>query len=397
MPRLPPFSPRLSGLPVTPTSRRVSHVRPLLEQAKRQKPYRPEAVPRPPVLGLKVAATSDGEREKTAGLGARVRFLGCRASYPDSPERVESIETHFSWVFVTDFWAYKLKKPVCGEGFDFRTVEQRRGNAESELRLNRRLSPGVYAGIIALTLEPGGGLAIGGGGVPVDWLVKMVRLLPEQMLHDRLVRGNWRYAEIEALAHRLASFYATARLVRGDRLQQIHRLRAELRACFSAFDPIDGLLVRGRRAVRALNAYMARHHDFLVRRFGDRRLVEGHGDLRPEHVYLGGAPKIIDCLEFRADLRRLDPIEELAYLGMECGRLGGSGIEQRLFRRYRQRTGDVPAPDLVRFHKALSALIRARIALAHIAEPGSYAPEELRRRSTLYLAIAADQAGHLGR
>lgn len=44
------------------------------------------------------------------------------------------------------------------------------------------------------------------------------------------------------------------------------------------------------------------------------------------YICLGASPRIIDCLEFRRDLRLLDPVNELAFLAMECERLGDRSI-----------------------------------------------------------------------
>ena len=121
------------------------------------------------------------------GIDRKVAFLGSPAAYPEQPSRVERVETHFSWVFLTDRYVYKLKKPLCGEGFDFSSADARRRNAEEEVRLNRRLALDVYIGIVPLTLEPGCDLAIAGTGVVVDWLVEMVRLSAERMLDLSLI------------------------------------------------------------------------------------------------------------------------------------------------------------------------------------------------------------------
>ena len=67
-----------------------------------------------------------------------VDFLNQPAAYTERPKRVEQIETHISWVFLTDRFAYKLKKPVRYDFLDFRTAEQRRAACEEEVRLNRR-------------------------------------------------------------------------------------------------------------------------------------------------------------------------------------------------------------------------------------------------------------------
>ena len=94
-------------------------------------------------------------RSARSRSAARSGSLAVPDSYPEHPSRIEAIETHYSWVFLTDTHAYKLKKPVQGDGFDFRSVAARRRNALAELRLNRRLAPGVYLRIVKLSF--GGG------------------------------------------------------------------------------------------------------------------------------------------------------------------------------------------------------------------------------------------------
>jgi uncharacterized protein len=169
------------------------------------------------------------------GIGCRLSFLANPDSYSEHTSRVEIVETHYSWVFLTDRHAYKLKKPVLSEGFDLRAVEARRRNAVAELRLNRRLAADVYLAVFPLTLNGAGRLAIGGKGKAVDWLVKMVRLDAARMLERRLARGDWRYGEIEALAQRLAAFFAAARRVRLTPAEWTGRIRRELDASVAAF------------------------------------------------------------------------------------------------------------------------------------------------------------------
>lgn len=332
-------------------------------------------------------------------ISSKVRFLGRPDSYPERPSRVDIIETHYSWIFLTDTHAYKLKKPVRGVGFDFRSVAARRRNAALELRLNRRLAPEIYLGIVPLSLGADGKLALGGPGEPVDWLVKMVRLGADRVLDRRLAQGNWHYADLEALANRLARFFAGAARVRLSLPRLNARMDAELRATVNALQAAGPprLLAALKPVVRRLECFRRRHAALLRRRIAEHRIVEGHGDLRPEHVYLNGIPRIIDCLEFRADLRRLDPVSELAYLALECRRLGVPGVERRLIRRYCERSGDAPSRLLVHFYTALNAVIRVRIAIEHLADPGARGAEEYVNRAAAYLAIAARESLFLSR
>ena len=109
-------------------------------------------------------------------LESKVAFLRHPTSFPEPAYRVEAIETHMSWVFLTDGYAYKLKKPVCQEFFDFRTVEARHHYCQEEVRLNRRLAEDIYLGLVALSMDAHGHLQLDQHGTIVDWLVKMHRL-----------------------------------------------------------------------------------------------------------------------------------------------------------------------------------------------------------------------------
>ena len=108
-------------------------------------------------------------------------------------------------------------------------------------------------------------------------------------------------------------------------------------------------------------------------------------------------PRIIDCLEFRADLRCLDPVDELAFLAMECERLGARSIGRVLFHHYCRRTGDCPPPVLISFYKAIGALIRARIAILHLQEMPVRDPAKWPKRAAEYLEIARRECRHLVR
>jgi uncharacterized protein len=328
----------------------------------------------------------------------KVAFLRSADSYPEHPARVEVIETHFSWVFLTERNAYKLKKPVKGDGFDFRSVEARHRNAITEVRLNRRLAPDVYIGVVPIMLGADGKLAIDRTGLVIDWLVKMVRLNAEQTLERRLGIHDLNNTDIVALSRRLAGFYTTASRVRLSPAQFEIRINRELSACRRTFRSagMPQLLNSMNRSRRCLVCFLNRRGVLFRERAHRGRIVDGHGDLRPEHIYLNGIPRIIDCLEFRDDLRLIDPVSEIAYLALECRRLGDDRVESQLLRHYRQRTGDNPSRDLLHFYSALNALIRARIAIRHLSEPGTRAPAEWVNRAAEYLNIAARECRRLG-
>ena len=335
-------------------------------------------------------------------LAEKVRFLMRPDAYPERPAsgRVEAIETHMSWVFLAGRHAYKLKKPVRLDHLDVRTLEQRRRNGEQELRLNRRLAPDAYLDLVPLRQAPDGRLSLDGGeGAIVDWLVRMRRLPAGRTLDDALRRSSGdggdrrrpvRRQEIERIGRRLVAFFRACPPVPLSLVAYAGRFRHEIDLCVQELTALGDrpLADAAQRIARVLRRYPARHGSRLAARLRDRRIVEGHGDLRPEHVFLSDPPLVIDCLEFSRELRLLDPLDEVAYLGMECERLGAAWIGEELLAVYRRATGDDPPDDLVAFYRAMRALIRARIAICHLREPHVRNPAEWPRRAAAYLRIA---------
>ena len=68
---------------------------------------------------------------------------------------VDVAQTHASVVFLAGDTAWKAKKPVNLGFLDFSTLERRRADCERELRLNRRMVPGIYRGLAAVVREGG--------------------------------------------------------------------------------------------------------------------------------------------------------------------------------------------------------------------------------------------------
>src|SRR5262249_12050275 len=124
-------------------------------------------------------------------------------------DAVDVRQTHISVVFLAGAFAYKLKKPVNLGFLNFTTLEQRRHFCEEEVRLNRRLAPTVYLGVVPITHSLSG-LLIEGTGEVIEWAVKMERLPEAASLLDRLRRGEVGPELLAELAKRVASFHAKA-------------------------------------------------------------------------------------------------------------------------------------------------------------------------------------------
>lgn len=328
-------------------------------------------------------------------LEAKLAFLRQASSYPEPTYRVEAVETHMSWVFLTDRFAYKLKKPVRHEALDFCSIEARRFYCEEEIRLNRRLAPQVYLEAVPLSIDTHGHLQLAHDGRITDWLVKMRRLPADRMLDYVLKTGAGNADDMRRIASLLAGFYAGA--VAGDVTadQYRSRLQAEMERNLSSLCmPTYQLPVeRIRRVCAAQSGLLERQRGLFDERVRALRIVEGHGDLRPEHVCLNPELAIIDCLEFSLELRIVDAIDEVAFLALECERFGAAGLGAILLREYERQSGDLPDTTLVEFYQSYRACTRARIAILHLNEEKFRHSPEWRRRAMDYLHLAERRAG----
>jgi aminoglycoside phosphotransferase family enzyme len=329
----------------------------------------------------------------------RVDFLGSAEAYPEGTKKVEVTETHMSWVFLTDTHAYKLKKPVKYGIVDYRSLAARRLNCRREVRLNRRLAPDVYLGTVALRLDAGGDLHLGGQGRAVDWLVKM-RRLPARCTLDHAIRTHTlQPKDIDAVATRLSRFYLEAPQSAVDPRRYCRTLETQIAASGRQLTrPAFGLNGKAiRELADAQLDFLSRGQDLFAARARSGKIVEGHGDLRPEHIYLCDSPIIVDCLEFDRDLRTLDPASELAYLAMECERLGAGFVESRLFDTYRRQSQDDPPRLLIIAYKCFHAYLRAKIAISHLDDAAVRQPLKWKRRTEQYLGLAQKHVDALGR
>lgn len=318
-------------------------------------------------------------------MTAKLEFLQTIEAYGQSGPRPEFIETHMSWVFLVGEKVFKLKKPVRFPFLDFTTLQAREFYCREEVRLNARLAPDVYLGLMELqwcegrfVLLPDGSRPIQttNPGTTIDWLVLMRRLPGERMLDRLIAQGNVASSDIDALIRVLGAFYRGAppvALSGTDYLIRFQYDQASNREVLlrPQFQLRDAALAMNRFAMA-----LEKNADCLCDRARHQRVLDGHGDLRPEHVCLLARPVVIDCLEFNPQLRQVDPFDEISYLSMECDMLGAPWIGQCLTSGCASVLDDDPVSALLQLYTAHRALVRARLAMAHLLDPQPREPEK---------------------
>ena len=295
-----------------------------------------------------------------------VEGLRRAAAYPHPvTEPIRLVETHVSWVLLTGDYAYKLKKPVRLSFLDYATLERRRELCHEELRLNRRLAPGLYLDVSAI-----GGTEdtprVDAGGPALEYAVRMRQFAPHDELVALLVEDRVTADDLAALGAAIATFHAGAEAAPVDspfgRPDAVHRVTrdnfAELRtlpestpwqASLGALEAGLGTLFGSLR----LRMSMRREHG---------RVRECHGDLHCGNVVRwAGVLTPFDGIEFDPALRYIDVVNDVAFLTMDLAERGRADLRRAVLQAWCEALGDWDGLPLLPYFEAYRALVRAKV------------------------------------
>ena len=295
---------------------------------------------------------------------AVIEFLERPAAHGGAP--VKRIDTHAAAVFLAADRALKIKRAVRFPFLDYSTLAKRRAACAAEIDVNRPYAPAIYRGIVAITREQDGALAIGGQGEPVEWAVEMRRFDETQTLDHLAAQGRIDGALADALAGAVARAHAAAPAVKdagfADELDEvIAQNDAELRVSPDLFPAagVDALTQAARGAVaRVRPLLVGRERAGLVRRC--------HGDLHLGNiVLLDGAPVLFDAIEFDPKIATGDVLYDLAFLLMDLIGRGLRAAASTVLNCYLTETRHAENLDALAalpLFMSLRAAIRAKVA-----------------------------------
>jgi len=307
-------------------------------------------------------------------IEALIALLSRPSSYVEPFDEVRVLHTHISVVFLTAQHAYKIKKPVQLGFLDFSTLAKRKHFCEEEMRLNRRLAPDVYLGVVPVTA---GGMEQ--AGEPVEWAVKMRRLPDEATLQKRLLRGDMDAMVLTKLAKRLAAFHADA--ARGPEIARFGRFEIVARNArdnFTQAQAAVGTVVSPAvfERLRQLTDESLDNLKALIESRAQRGIpCDTHGDLHLDHIYLFPDQKppgdlvIVDCIEFNETFRYSDPIADVAFVEMDLKYHGRWDLARAFRSAYLEASNDLEGGQLSRFYRAYRATVRAKVDGMKAAEP----------------------------
>jgi uncharacterized protein len=290
-----------------------------------------------------------------------IAFLADPATHGGAP--VERIDTHSAHVFLAGDCAWKIKRAVRYDYLDFSTLDRRRAVLDRELALNAPAAPSIYRRVVAVTRAPGGGLALGGPGAPVDYALEMRRFPAEAQLDRVAAAGRLDDGLARALGDEVARYHAAAEVRAEDGSALIGEILDELGRVFGGMtDALAAEAVAGfTREAGALHARLAAH---LTRRAAEGLVRRCHSDLHLANiVLLDGRPVPFDALEFDERLGTCDTGYDLAFLLMDLDQRGLAQQANLCLNAWLARTRDLGALAALPLFLAVRAAIRAMVAV----------------------------------
>lgn len=315
------------------------------------------------------------------------------ALYPHETTDIRVIETHISTVILTGPYAYKIKKPVNFSFLDFTSLAARKHFCAEEVRLNQRLTKGLYLDVLPIT---GSVTApeLDGSGEPIEYAIRMRQFPQHQLLDQRLQRGELGAEQIDALTRQIAHFHLTAPEVPAEHpLAQADAIMAPIQQNFEQIrpllnDPAD------LQQLAALEAWAEdsfnRLRPLLEQRTKQGSIRECHGDIHLGNATtLDGQVVLFDCIEFNEPFRLIDIASDAFFLAMDLEDRGQHELARRFTNGWLELTNDYSCLPLINFYKAYRAMVRAKVSLFRLGQEQDPALQaEILRQYRSYTRLA---------
>ena len=292
--------------------------------------------------------------------------------YPEPTGRVKLVQTQMSFVFLTDNYVYKVKKPVDLGYLDYTTLGKRRFYCQREVELNRRLCPDFYLDVVPITRHKSN-LFIGGPGKAIEYAVKM-RRLPQELMLDTLLASNQVSPEMMTkIAQRLEAFHEQAETnKRISAFGSLDIISQNTEENFNQTGKYIGNTISQNKYLH-IKAYtdnfLKENASLFHKRIQDGRIKDCHGDLHAAHICLTDDICIYDCIEFNDRFRYADIASEVAFLAMDLDHYGRADLSHLFVSAYVALSQDRELLKLLNFYKCYRAYVRGKVESFKLDDP----------------------------
>jgi len=288
--------------------------------------------------------------------------------HPVTETSIKLIETHLSWVLLTGSFAYKIKKPVNFGFVDYSSLEKRCFYCQEEVRLNYPLSENnIYLEVIKIS----GSLAnpvFNGQDKVIEYAVKMKQFDQNNLLTHQLIQNELSPDHFLSIAEQLASFHQSSEKTRKDipygTPEKIWEELSDIFLYFSSYISDYHVLNQIQQLKEWGKQEFNKHKTVFEYRKSRGYIRDCHGDVHLNNmVLLDGRVTLFDRIEFNAEFRCIDVMNEIAFLIMDLEAREREDLSSVFLNHYLELTGDYGGVKLLPFYKLYRALVRAKVAL----------------------------------
>jgi len=287
-----------------------------------------------------------------------VKLLSCPEAYPHPTGPIILRETHISWVFLTDNFVYKVKKPVIlFDGIlDYSTLSLRKKYCDLEILLNRRLCPDIYLETTPISKK---GVEEEPTTEIIDYAVKMKRMPEEGLLRGKLERGEPISGDIiKRIGRMVAEFHDKCE--EKPEYGEMDKLRRKIE---ENFETASQLRMIDSDYIHRVREFMKSNRQLFAQRIKDRRIRRCHGDLILNNIIIDGENiNIFDCVEFTELFCSGDVGEDVGFLAMDLDAWNQQGLARIFVDEYVKASGDKGLLRVINFFKSYRSFVRGKVS-----------------------------------
>jgi len=317
-------------------------------------------------------------------------------AYDEEPGRIELVQTHISFVFLTRNFVYKVKKAVDLGFLDFTTLEKRRFFCKKELKLNRRLCGDMYLEVVPINRS--GIIKIKGEGETVEYAVKMKRIPQEKMMSKLLEQNKVDSKLVDRIAKIMADFHSKAETNRNiSEFGSLTIIETNWKENFKQTQEFVGktISMKNFKLVRErIDDFMKKNVSFFEKRVAEGRARDCHGDIHTGNIFVTDRIYIFDAIEFNERFRYSDVASDIAFLAMDLDFKERTDLSNFFVQRYVEYSGDQELTKLLPFYKCYRAYVRGKVISFKLKDPnvGSEEKSAAMKEAKAYFKLASTYA-----
>lgn len=299
---------------------------------------------------------------------SEVQQLATKGSFRNKPIKASIIETHISWVLLSEDFVFKIKKPVKLTFLNFSSLKLRKHYCMRELFLNQSYS-NIYLDVLPIRKEDDNWIIGEGNTGIIDYAVRMKRLQNDKKMDVMLNDGKLNKIHIEELAKTISKIHREAEIVKSDfnltNLQELFKGFSDIKPlALSFFNERDANLID--KSIAWSNKFLESHKVRMKQRAEEGFIRLLHGDLHSGNVFITKPPVIFDCIEFDDNLRQIDLLSEIGFLCMDIEAHDEPNLSDYFVEKYNKLFDVIQTEEdfeILHYYKCFRATIRAKVSI----------------------------------